>query len=73
MSARGRISAYLDCSLLALIIVLSIPLLTTTDSPYSLFAITWLRKNKDALAEHGIDVECVTSFNVRFLKANADE
>lgn len=32
-------------------------LITCSDSPYSLFAFTWLKKNKEALAEHGVAVE----------------
>lgn len=56
MSSGGKIDAYLDCSSF----VNPVSVLETDgflDSPYSFFAFTWLKRNKQALADHGVGIE----------------
>ncbi|CAG8220741.1 unnamed protein product [Penicillium salamii] len=59
----GKIDAYVDCGKSLPRPCPDIPVwsdpLTSPVSPYSYYATTYLRKNRQALKSHGIEVECV--------------
>lgn len=60
MATGGKIDCYIDCSTFENAHGLKrISADFIADSPYSYFALKWLRKHKEALAEHGVQTEYV--------------